>query len=391
MKRLSLVFLAALLAMALPPADAAAADLATRDWIPGLARSGDLGGPVLAQGNLQTRTGNPVSGRVLLVAWPVSATLAALEIGDAFHTLPVAQTSVGSDGRFALRIDPAVPLHEYTEPDGTINFELYADTNQGRAAYNFARKSVGGAWVEPAGAAAARIAVTVDLALGRSERADPTTTVPSGAAPPENKDYGCPNYVVARYNGRWTAIGETYPGPSATAEFIYTQGASSTLGVGISVSGDYGSYSASGTTTQSSTTEINWPIKPANSKWFYWTTFQYTKFDVQMPSDYYCYHWAYRVSPTRFDGGVSSASISSAPTANNCSPIGGPVTIHKTQGTAVTWTNGVQIKSVIGIDLSSKTGFNANTKYTFRFTRAGRLCGSNSTYPNAAQVVGKGP
>ena len=264
MKRLGSVFLAVALAASLPPIEAAASDATRGDWIAGLARSRELRGPILAEGTLQSAAGIPVPGRVLVVAWPVSTSLSALEIGDSFRTLPVAQDTVGSDGRFALRVDPAVPLREYTEANGNINFELYADTDLGRASFSFARKSVSGVWTQPSrpGSAAAPIAVTVDLALGRSQHAGATSAVPT-AGVPEDKDWGCPNYVVARYDQRWTAIGETYPGPSASAELIYTSGASSELGVAYSVSGEYGSYSSSGAHSQSSTVEFDWRAKRA--------------------------------------------------------------------------------------------------------------------------------
>lgn len=116
---------------------------------------------------------------------------------------------------------------------------------------------------------------------------------------------------------------------------------------------------------------------------------QYKKFAMYWYGDYGCYLYDYEVRPTGWQGGASSQSISSTPSATYCSNIGAGVTVNKTTGTAVTWTKGVSIKSYIGIDLSARTGFDTETSYTWSFASAGRLCGSNTTYPTAAQVVGK--
>lgn len=365
-----------------------------KDWVPGLQVSRAINGPVLASGRLYDKVGQPAAGRVLAIAWPTLATLHALHEGDAVKTIPIAQDTVGEDGRFILRVDPSIPLGEYIEDNGTINIDVLSAGADGQATFSASRRLAAGAqtlWIDPSepDARPPEIEFTLGRAAGRRVGNNVSVAVPAEAVPAEDKDLGCSNYVVATYDQDWTAIGETYPGPSATAQFKYKADSKSRLGVGVSATGSYGSYSLSGAADSSSSTEITWPTKPANSMWFYWTTFQYKKFDVWVPTEFGCTHFDYEVRPTAFQGGVSSGTVSSAPTANNCSPIGGPVLIHKTLGTAVTWTNGVKISSYIGIDLSSRTGFDTQTSYDFNFTTAGRLCGSNTTYPQAAQVVGK--
>jgi len=379
------------IALILPtgPALAARPDQPER-WIPGLETSDSIRGPVLASGRLLDSSGGGAAGLVLAVAWPTFATLAALSDGDPVKTIAIAQASAASDGRFILRVDPKAPLSEYTEDDGTLNIDIYAQGAEGRAAFATSRRSVARGqlrWVDPRTPDADP--TDIQLVLGRAGsgvREDVSATVPI-----EDKIFPCPDYVIATYDQRWTGIGETYPGPSATAQFKYQNSATSTLGVGFSASGSYGSFSQSGTLANSQATTILWPVKPANSLWFYQTTFQYKKFETWVLWDQGCIKWGYEVRPTAFQGGVDSYQVAGPPTANNCSPINNPVTITKNQGTAITWSNGVKIKSVIGIDLSAKTGFDSTTWYEFVFSKAGRLCGSNTTYPSAAQVVGKGP
>lgn len=79
-----------------------------------------------------------------------------------------------------------------------------------------------------------------------------------------------------------------------------------------------------------------------------------------------------------------------APTASYCSTTLAGGTTTKDAGVAVQWSTGVQLNSVIGVDLSSRTGFTSNAKIVFKWQRAGRLSGTNTTWPGAARAVGKG-
>lgn len=97
-----------------------------------------------------------------------------------------------------------------------------------------------------------------------------------------------------------------------------------------------------------------------------------------------------QVRPYRWDGGALSYAAASAPSAPNCSPVlAVPATLTKDTANAITFSNGLQISGVIGIDLSLKTRFNTSTKIKHVFSSVGQLCGSDSTWPSASRVVGK--
>jgi hypothetical protein len=210
-------------------------------WIPGLATSDSISGPTFASGQLVDSAGRSRQGLVLAVAWPTFATLAALSDGDEVKTLAIAQDKAGNDGHFTLRVDPAIQLSEYTEEDGTLNLDIYAQGAEGRSVLATSRRLAAGGgqvgWADPRAPEATP--ADIALVLGRAGAAvsdGPSTTVPA-----EDKVFPCPDYVKATYDQRWTAIGETYPGPSATAQFKYVNTATSSLGVGFSASGTYGS------------------------------------------------------------------------------------------------------------------------------------------------------
>ncbi len=64
--------------------------------------------------------------------------------------------------------------------------------------------------------------------------------------------------------------------------------------------------------------------------------------------------------------------------------------LARTQSWSNRFTNGVDLNiGALGINLSTSTGFNRNTKIGSTFQNAGQLCGSDTTWPYAARVVGE--
>ena len=110
---------------------------------------------------------------------------------------------------------------------------------------------------------------------------------------------------------------------------------------------------------------------------------------MQMPGTTGCVDQGYRVRPYQWQGAMLSYAAATAPTANYCSAAQAGGAVTKDTGTAITFTNGLAIAGVIGIDLSTRTGFNTNAKIKHVFASAGQLCGSNNYWPDAARIVGK--
>ncbi len=65
------------------------------------------------------------------------------------------------------------------------------------------------------------------------------------------------------------------------------------------------------------------------------------------------------------------------------------MTLTKDTANAITFSSGLEISGVIGIDLSLKTGFDTSTKIKHVFSSVGQLCGSDATWPDASRIVGK--
>ncbi len=394
LRRFVVALMAVATAISVVPVSTAVAGRDAAKWLPGIQASGGIKGPALISGRLSDASGAGVTARVSAVAWPKSSALSALDAGDGVGTSPVAKAIAGHDGRFVLRVDPKVAMGRFMEPDGTVNFTLNAERDGRRTSFAFPRRLHPdlARWVDPQWTAGSGQPAVRDITLSLD---GPNTftlqRVSRATSARPDSQWPCQDSVAATYNQVIVIVGETYPGPNATADFQYLNGSSSELGVAFSANAGGGGFKASGTASSSSTSTIDWPTQPANSKTVYQTTFQYKKFGIYYWSDFDgCYFVGYEVRPTAFQGAVRSYAAASAPTANNCSRVSSvPATLTKQTANAITFSNGVSISGYIGIDLSAKTGFNSSTKIVHRFTRVGWLCGSNAAWPDAARVVGK--
>ena len=385
----------AALIMAAPVAESArGTEPVSTAWVSNIAGSAQLNGPILASGLLVDTKGQPASGHVSVVAWPRPEVMARLEVGDAVKTAQVAKATVGPDGSFALRLDPAVPLAEFMLPDGTVNFDLWGETAGGSALFSFPRRLESGsqpAWGDPQAVRSPELAAAKVLEVTLRTQAASTVAQESAPAPLPASDKACVNTVVAIYNQRIGVVGEVYAGPNSTADFQYVNGSSSNLGVGFSATGLSGTFSASGTAAMSSTGTIDYPTQAANRITVFQTTFGYHKIHRQVSGKAGCVDQGYVVRPYQWQGGASTYTTAAAPTVTmtNCSAIRAGVTITKDTARAITFSNGLEISGVIGIDLSTQTGFNTSTRIRHMFFSAGLLCGTNDTWPNAARIVGR--
>lgn len=362
-------------------------------YVEGVQPSDEVGGPILVSGRLVAPGGAPANGRVVVVAWPRAAALAALADGDPVKTLVIGQDIATVDGTFAIKADPTIPLGEYTEDDGTINLEIRAHGAVGTGLFAFSRRFLEreARWIDagaslPGGGAGAREPAEVDVVLDGPAVAE-DTMVPTG-----DKTGTCPDYIVATYRAVPVDIGESYPGPNNSARFVYLQGSTSALGVGISVTGAFGSYSLAGTMVGSSTMKLTYAERGPNTRTVYQTGWDYRKIDIW--NGYYtCAHWRYEVRPTVFAPATTSWQPTSTPYAPdaNCTRHEPGDKPSRYQYTAHTFAGGVKLGPFIGVNLSSQTGLNTLTGYEFRFVGYGRLCGTDAYWDRATRIVGKGP
>jgi hypothetical protein len=300
-----------------------------------------------------------------------------------------------SAGRFELRIDPTAPLGEASTADGVVNFEILALGADGGAAFSFSRRldkaAPASTWiaVDPSGVTPG-MAPTAELQAPLTLRANPIPLSLSSA--PEATSKTCTTTVLAQYSNQLTKVGEVYTGPSAKAEVKYQTGAKSSLGVGYSPTGTYGSWTVSGTTswTTDSTTTFGWYYQ--NASRILRTTYGYEKTITQCYDSGYSWH-SYALRPWRFEGGASSISATRPSYSfSNCRWYDINTGLKRDDGTGYSWSSGVSVAGLIGIDLTAKTDYSVKTSTEYVFVYAnGYLCGTNGPPGTATRLVARGP
>lgn len=340
-----------------------------------------VGSTTLTFGTVTTPNGAPVAGAsVTLTADPV--TLPAPGYSMQIRTIDVQTTD--ANGHYILSLPAGFSGTGLTDPDtGKINFDVIVhapqiDTMSAFSAAvsgatpsklqrtNFAGTSATTTTVDPSSEAVAQFTET--------QPEDPTINY---GEPPLEKLDGDYVTVVKDYGRRWTAVGQWFSNATAvTGDFRYTSGADSELGIGVSATGKYGSFSAGGTQSQGWDIGLGYPTNAGQGGWLYRTRFHYKLLRYN-----HCYKGGclvtYKAEPTALAGGESIPSVQNPGGMDNCNPYPDGADVDINYSRAITWTNGVNTGGAIGIDLSSRTGYTSGAHLTIHFNSNRRLCGRN--------------
>lgn len=344
----------------------------------------------LASGRVLDESGAPVSGaQIEASAYPDASVMGALKVGDSFSLIPIATTTSGKDGTFTIPAAyQAITAQMGARPSRPVNIQIVVNSPEGSTQYAMPVDLSAG--VGDAVAKATDVATVADASVGSTGLwLDLTLTQPplnsgspaaEGAAPAAmTAAAGIPSNctLVTDYGPRWVVVGQTSATTGGhTQKFTFSTGASSSLGVGYSLTGAYGSFSSSGTQSWSSTTSIGFPTYSTSGTRLMKTQYRYAKVHCyQYVSNYYYYN----VVPTAFVTG-STTVASSTPTANYCASFSAGSTFTKSSTSAVTYSSGVSISNMIGINLSARTGFTGTAKLYYTFSSSRHLCGK-SDYP----------
>jgi len=373
-----------LITAALTPAAAIAAKPIAIDWLTAVRDTAELSGPVVVSGRARDTKGRPASGQAALLALPPQDVISVTKVGESISLVPVGKARVGADGTFALRWDPAIPIDDLTSALGTVDLEVVVDGPAGAGVLALSRDVTADrrgrktfAAVAGHGRSTEDVVLILDPALRRTAQSRGIASEATIAAAP----IYCTSTLRTIYPPVWHLVAELYTGPHATVDFTYAVGTQSTLGVGISVSGSAGSFSQSGKVTVGSTGTVNFAEVPLNQRRVEETQWRYGKWDVSCPMAP-----RFEARPHSWIGGSTYYNAASTPSAPYCTPymVGDRPSIDQHQ--AVEWSNGVRISAVIGVDLSSTTGFTTKAAQKWTFRSNGRLCGTNA-YPFEARTI----
>jgi hypothetical protein len=343
----------------------------------------------VAQGMIADEGGQPVQGRdVVLYAWPPTEVLASMKLGETTQLRALTSSVTDAAGKFELRLSENADLRPSKDSSGIINFDVIASDDGGMpSTYAFSRVVTSG------GEGRGRSPVLADPGApgkgrAKSEKLSFTRGRLSGrAATPEAQPVdkqgqaGCTVRYDADLGNRWGIVGATYSTTTGVYhDFGYSQGANSTLGVAVSPSGQYGSFSVNGHSSMSSSGALDFAAQGDFKHMRYKTAFNYARYFLDCRGTTGITF--YRVMARVWAGGTSHEPTQ-PPAASYCIRHAAGTSFTKTTSTAVEWGAGLQIKPVIGIDLYARTGYSSQARAYFRFDYRRNLCGVND-YPGAS-------
>lgn len=343
----------------------------------GLIDSQKLDSPVVLAGALLQSDDTPSDGTVVkLQVWPDADVLDSLDEGEEFDVPMVGFAVTDDSGAFDIRVSDWDRVEEFRNSDGDLSFEAVATDDHQQFTYNFTTAST------------PQVAARSDADTGTSDRivikpaytqseSELTTDRASADAELDDPDWtSCTSTKVGNAGDYWTNVAAAYSSKGATMKFTYKNGQKSSLGVGVSSSGNRGSYSVSGSSSVKSTATL---VYPAQDNWRAWQTqFRYSKFKNQCVNA-----WAgiistsYQVRPVKFLGGTKVVKQSSYPTANHCTSYAAGSEFILDRTTAYKFGAGVLTGPGIGVNLTASTGYSTTASVKYVFSSAKKLCGTH--------------
>jgi hypothetical protein len=248
-----------------------------------------------------------------------------------------------------------------------------------------------GSKVEPSGVtvSAASVDGTLDLAIPLQPATDKGYRLSDSQLARSADAPHIPCFTATgNYPQVWTNVGrisaQTPNGYSAV--FSNSTGTTTHLGVGVSASGSFGSFTSSGSTTQTSGVTTTWPALTSGTGATYSTQFSYGRYEgrgcfsgpIVPPKRYFVeayQHW----------GGQKTESLLTF-ADNYCASYsaGGSVTVDS--GWGENYMNSAKIGSQIGTDLSASQAYTQSAKFTVSLTQNRQVCGEKG--PLGSQSVG---
>lgn len=357
-------------------------------------------GLVVAQGKvaLAEATGRSrgLGAPVFLYAWPPAEVLESQLVGETVAMTLLDETVADpAEGTFTLGIDEAETLEAFASEAGDIDLVVVTPDGRGSAVtHTFPVKldEVRSARAQVAkgngrGVAALRSGIALERGRAVADPSAPAAALADWSDQNYLEKLGCASTLKTNYGPRLVAVGEGYnPASGVKHTVTYTVGSSTTLGVATSSSGAFGTFKAEGTTSRSSDTVTTFPVGGAGIKRQYKTYWVYGRYFVScstgVPGGTFSY---YEVRPISFAGGATYTNITTSPSATYCRPYANGSALQKTSTSAVTWSNGANLAPVIGIDLSSKSGYSSSVSVKYEFSASRQLCGRDD-YPGGTPI-----
>ncbi len=318
----------------------------------------------------------------MLYAWPgtwpgkmviKSGTMVPLRlIGQAVST---------AAGRYMIRVASATELEASAIPGGVVNLQArVAGAADPSGFYPFSMRivltSAGPTLTElPANGARVTAATTVfHLSKSATQRVED----------PRDFCYKPTTTFVKNFKKEWSTMDQTYmPASGVKATAGYERGQTTTFGVGVSASGDAGSFDANGSYSIAAKIKGQWQWYKGPSTQDYQVNYTPAKYRVTLspgkcPSHYF-------TQPSGQDAGSQVVSPGGAPMARHCDPESPKFLLTISGTVASTISDGITVKELgfsasvqVGWDHSDTISYQGTTKFKWH------VCGINADPANGS-------
>jgi hypothetical protein len=341
-------------------------------------------------GVIADAAGHPAAGQIVqLYATPSGPAKRAAPDGTVPTEL-LSATSTNAQGQYELLLPSQATVATWASPSGEANLELVTFGPAGQTTYDFAmnlRDLAGATGARSIASRSTSSPVPAVLGVLANTAPGPVGNVALKDIPPI-----CQTFHSADYGVATTTVGDTYSTYAyAEAQFTYHQGATSTLGVGVSGQGTFGTFSAGGTSTWSSGATIGWAKQLGVKFVNYNTGFSLSKYRTT------CHYFGGRQTTTYaarvsgFAGGATAVYPKTRPTATQCTHYDPGAFLQKDRTAERAFQTGFHAGPKIGADLSAATGWTSAASVTYTFRKAGHMCGvwtyAASVDPSPGQIV----
>lgn len=379
---------------------------------PTSANSAPPGADAIAYGHVLDNGQGVANANVSAYVWPNGPTLAAKVVGTQLQTLRVGRALTDSNGEFEIDVNPTTIAAQYQEGDGSVAVQLVAQDATRRMEWNYSVQHVPalngaqGSWILSSTTTEATGAPTPDAlldlgsatawdtgndpaawvdetgnAVGASGRSSAAQTVVAGAGPID----GPPQcYYMARawHNGRPEHFMNMFAWSGARGEVRQWNSITHTLGIGLSVDGEFNDLKAGGTASLTFHNEGGGDVSQGgllNTSVFnrvnyrdFVSTCSWGQPAQRRPVSVYDF-----LDTSLFRNITHTYWYNCG--SHRAGAIWSTLSAHE-----VTYEHGMNI---IGFNVSSQSGFGAGTKISFHFSRFGYVCGPSPQGPLQSNEV----
>jgi hypothetical protein len=319
--------------------------------------------------------------RVYLYAWPASwPGRRPVHPGEHVPLQLVGSAVSTSSGHYAVRIAYKAAVVSSAARDGTVNLEVFAGTRAASGAYSFTGRAVTVAGRTALAAAnghgiAHAVAEQANIHLITSGTAGSSAS--SAVSPSPGFGLACTQITTLVHPEKleWMKLAASFARSSGvTITYTYTTGQSSSIGVGISPTGNLGMFTASGTYTVSASQSTSFAPVAGPGSVYYETQVEPGLFKTTWSSAF-CGSTTWQTQVIGVAGGEQEVPIHKAPPhATRCVfyQSGGSTVLDNS--TASTFSVGLSI-SELGFSASAQTGYDTSGSLAYHFTSSQDVCG----------------